>query len=72
MDEWISVDDRLPHSVSSIAPHSEWVLCFHIYGAFSVAMYIPDILSWDFGHQVLHGKVAEITHWMPLPHPPAT
>lgn len=55
VQEWISVDDRLP----------EPTYCVLVVGAYS-EMAI-DALGTD-GEWM--GMVEDITHWMPMPHPP--
>ena len=63
VQEWISVDDRLPE-------HGDVVLCFMKFGE-------QRILQWDnvsslwlgYGHGDDWQK-ADVTHWMPLPEPP--
>ena len=61
MNEWISVDKKLPDNNDS-------VLCFREYDNwYVVADYIYPAFWIDFSE----GEVAhEITHWQPLPEPP--
>ena len=63
VQEWISVDDRLPEDgVRVLAAHDDGVVRIGICrGCF------PAVMSKK--HEKAFG-FAEVTHWMPLPQPP--
>ena len=63
VQEWISVDDRLPEDgVRVLAAHDDRVVRIGICRG-----YFPAIVSKN--HTKTFG-IAEVTHWMPLPEPP--
>ena len=69
VQEWISVDDRLPEAGS-------WVLCWYEYFRFGeynrmfqtycIGYYFRDM----WGGEVSNGQQAKVLAWMPLPQPP--
>ena len=68
VQEWISVDDRLPEE-------GEYVLCvlkgFNYGGKIQVCKFVPADKFKDkpyFEH--FRNGFPTVTHWMPLPHPP--
>ena len=68
VQEWISVDDRLPEE-------GEYVLCvlkgFNYGGKIQVCKFVPADKFKDkpyFEH--FRNGFPSVTHWMPLPHPP--
>lgn len=68
VQEWISVDDRLPEE-------GEYVLCvlkgFHYGGKIQVCKFVPADKFKDkpyFEH--FRNGFPSVTHWMPLPQPP--
>ena len=68
VQEWISVDDRLPEE-------GEYVLCvlkgFNYGGKIQVCKFVPADKFKDkpyFEH--FRNGFPPVTHWMPLPHPP--
>lgn len=63
VQEWISVDDRLPE-------HGDVVLCFMKFGEQRILQW-DNVSSWWLGYG--HGddwQKADVTNWMPLPKPP--
>jgi len=60
MTEWISVEDRLPddsiYLLGCDANLCMWVVCFYEG-------------HWE---DMLDRQIQDITHWMPLPKPPAS
>ena len=63
MQEWISVDDRLPE-------HGDVVLCFMKFGEQRILQW-DNVSSWWLGYG--HGddwQKADVTNWMPLPERP--
>ena len=63
VQEWISVDDRLPEDgVRVLAAHDDGVVRIGICRG-----YFPAVMSKK--HEKAFG-FAEVTHWMPLPQPP--
>lgn len=71
MSEWISTMDRLPgkelHALQKRYPGENVEVIVMILGAA-----IPTVLEWDgsaFWDQ--NGTAYDVTHWMPLPTPPA-
>ena len=64
MDDWISVDDRLPSECES------WCLVYSD-GAINCMMHRGGGDFYDATHSPCHNiSVLHITHWMPLPAPP--
>jgi hypothetical protein len=67
VQEWISVDDRLPKP-------DEYVLCFYkdLYGKRWYT--VGRVKSWDDKRELESDpddyQLDEVTHWMPLPKPP--
>lgn len=68
VQEWISVDDRLPEE-------GEYVLCvlkgFHYGGKIQVCKFVPADKFKDkpyFEH--FRNGFPSVTHWMPIPQPP--
>ena len=57
VNEWISVEERLPEKNSAV------IVCTRTENVFQ-ALYRYD--GWD----LLEAIAAKITHWMPLPQPP--
>ena len=63
VQEWISVDDRLPEDgVRVLAAHDDGVVRIGICRG-----YFPAVMSKK--HEKAFG-FAEVTHWMPIPEPP--
>ena len=63
VQEWISVDDRLPEEKANCIVYYKHAFCDdenHI--GICVCFYDGDEFQMDFAHKV--------THWMPLPNPP--
>ena len=63
VQEWISVDERLPE-------HGDVVLCFMKFGGQRILQW-DNVSSWWFGYG--HGddwRKADVTNWMPLPERP--
>ena len=63
MQEWISVDDRLPEPWKRVLIYSRYDFC-------ESALYIgaPGIWRVTWNHEMLDAD--SVTHWMPLPEPP--
>ena len=64
VQEWISVDDRLPEN-------NQWALCFmkdKSFGTFRVFQWNYIDWQWNDGNE--RWKEKDVTHWMPLPQPP--
>ena len=64
VQEWISVDDRLPEN-------NQWTLCFmkdKSFGTFRVFQWNYIDWQWNDGNE--RWKEKDVTHWMPLPQPP--
>ena len=57
--KWISVEDRLPDSMSNSLAFGGGVIYFIFYSSHG---------KWCMGNEYLEN----ITHWMPLPNPPTT
>lgn len=71
--EWISVKDRLPEVTNIIGNKSDICLCYSdaCLGKYFVLSY--DFDNEEFSHATSHDSIYNpITHWMPLPEPPAT
>ena len=70
VQEWISVDDRLPDLISYSAgiAYSETVIVLTSGRNETIAVW--DGITWlaQFDFCELWGE--KITHWMPIPHPP--
>ena len=63
VQEWISVDDRLPE-------HGDVVLCFMKFGEQRILQW-DNVSSWWLGYG--HGddwQKADVTNWMPMPNLP--
>ena len=65
MNEWISVEDRLPESAG------EWVLVYAD-GAYNCIGYTlqAGFHDWCSNRDGLNVCIEDITHWQPLPEPP--
>ena len=66
VQEWISVDDRLPEpfvSVLAFIPSEEPLPTVH-------ESYIEDHSAWVCILTAERYKTGEVTHWMPMPEPP--
>lgn len=63
IQEWISVEERLPDSM-------EWVLCAHANGLVEVLRYDHIMDDWDTTVRNCCRCLKSVTHWMPLPTPP--
>ena len=63
VQEWISVDDRLPEPWKQVLIYSRHDFC-------EVALYIGIPGKWrvTWNHDMLDAD--SVTHWMPLPEPP--
>ena len=63
VQEWISVDDRLPEPWKQVLIYSRYDFC-------EVALYIGIPGKWrvTWNHDMLDAD--SVTHWMPLPLPP--
>ena len=63
VQEWISVDDRLPEPWKQVLIYSRHDFC-------EVALYIGIPGKWrvTWNHDMLDAD--SVTHWMPLPQPP--
>ncbi len=68
MSEWISVDERLPDNY-------EWVLLFfseaHSDPYVEIGLFNNGKISYPSSNGVTYEHTKLITHWMPLPEPPA-
>ena len=62
MNEWISVDDRLPKCQGS------YLVC-KTYGD-GVGVVMIDMYSRNFYSNGFDWTINDITHWQPLPEPP--
>lgn len=64
MSEWISVEDRMPEIAVRVDVFSRGE-------RYANAWYSGEKYGWE--HQQYYGAfhVGEVTHWMPLPDPPA-
>jgi len=71
MSEWISVEDRLP--VRDIGPESENVLTYCVDKGCVQGFYCHDDEEWYdiYGRPLALWSTDDITHWQPLPEPPA-
>lgn len=58
MDEWISVEERLPEEGSCVLAYSEFGIGYSI-----CVKYYRHKRFWNDGGE-------SVTHWMPLPEPP--
>lgn len=65
---WISVSDALPEQVNGSDSGNVLVFTAPL-GSMYVAFYIYEERIWCEGHQC--EEIGNITHWMPLPQPPA-
>ena len=63
MGEWISVEKRTP-------PVGVDVLVIDEYGGIYTGQYCDDG-TWDLLLASWEGGFTDVTHWMPLPEPPA-
>ena len=73
VQEWISVDDRLPDN-----KEHDWVLAQVVED--NGYMHIPKVMEYrqskndwfeeTYGWLSEHNGIFTVTHWMPLPHPP--
>ena len=64
VQEWISVDDRLPES-------GGYVVCIAKRNPFSRFMpMVARIEKNGWVNPITEQYISEVTHWMPLPHPP--
>jgi len=74
VSEWISVDERLPEMRKpyTSAPYmeSEQVLATNGHYSF-IAKYADTYTQKKRRWEDHSGRVAHVTHWMPLPTPPA-
>lgn len=60
MNEWISVEDRLPEGMGTVLiAHNGGVSFGWFNGAY-----------WTRGAATKHKPIKTVTHWMPLPEPP--
>ena len=73
VQEWISVDDRLPEN-----DENDWVLAqvvedngfMHIPKVMEYRQQINDWFEETYGWLSEHNGLFSVTHWMPLPNPP--
>lgn len=71
MSEWISVEDRLPDAENG-AGESENVLIFDDLSGIGVGFYCHEENVWaDQNGAGLDPDMCVVTHWHPLPSPPA-
>ena len=64
VQEWISVDDRLPEP-------GEYVVCIAKRNPFSMFMpMVARIEKNGWVNPMTEQYISEVTHWMPLPQPP--
>ena len=61
VQEWISVDDRLPED-------GDIVLCYMEFGEQRIARWDESENCW--AGQLIDYHKEQVTHWMPLPQPP--
>lgn len=61
MNEWISVNDRLPY-------HLQTIIALHKNGSIHVEEYRALAILNSFSRENFYGPV---THWVPIPEPPA-
>lgn len=63
VQEWISVDDRLPEEKVNCIVHYKHAYCDNDdYWAIGICFYNGEKFQMDWSYKV--------THWMPLPEPP--
>ena len=64
VQEWISVDDRLPEA-------GGYVVCIAKRNPFSRFMpMVARIEKNGWANPITDQYISEVTHWMPIPHPP--
>ena len=64
VQEWISVDDRLPEA-------GGYVVCIAKRNPFSRFMpMVARIEKNGWVNPITEQYISEVTHWMPMPHPP--
>ena len=64
VQEWISVDDRLPKT-------GEYVVCIAKRNPFSRFMpMVARIENNGWVNPITEQYISEVTHWMPMPQPP--
>ena len=64
VQEWISVDDRLPEA-------GGYVVCIAKRNPFSRFMpMVARIEKNGWVNPITEQYISEVTHWMPIPHPP--
>ena len=64
VQEWISVKDRLPDA-------GEYVVCIAKRNPFSMFMpMVARIEKNGWVNPITEQYISEVTHWMPMPHPP--
>ena len=64
VQEWISVDDRLPET-------GEYVVCIAKRNPFSMFMpMVARIKKNGWVNPITEQYISEVTHWMPMPEPP--
>ena len=64
VQEWISVEDRLPEA-------GEYVVCIAKRNPFSMFMpMVARIKKNGWVNPITEQYISEVTHWMPMPNPP--
>lgn len=68
MSEWIKCSERMPEN-PGLGRQFPYVLCASENGWLTIAFYDYNRKCWDDGD--FYDHINDITHWMPLPAPPA-
>lgn len=79
VNNWISVQDKLPDEMEDKSPHSAWskqvrpsydVLIYLTNGRQTVAWYSYVHNDWTTVEENTNYQAEEVTHWQPLPQSP--
>ena len=73
MTNWIKTSDRMPENGAHVLVYGRWYDDWFVAGATVEIFPNSNQVFWCLSYRPTHGteSMDEVTHWQPLPEPPA-